>query len=276
VTNRVDNLTELQALLESDLSTLYGLVNTFGTPLTDGNIRAASGILRRWFGESLIGRLCNDLGLTPTFPVLDNAAALKTAALDPNIDYFLTAGVRLQDAPVMFIYNSSAPPPDRQLFSRPDAPYVLMSTGAFLDQRRVYFEGNFISTRDIITFTANKLGGVHFDGRRNERQAILQRAADFMTYGGPLNQINREPPGPLYMSIEPNGREILSGFHLEIIAAASSFVHLHMDGQQLVNFPPRRKRWISRLLGEKGPRSRCTDTEASSGGGTGTGASFTR
>ena len=228
-------LSELQCLLESDLWTLYKLVYTYGVPVAEGDIRAASAILRRWLCDGLIGQLCNELRVTATFPVLDNDAALTLASENSKIDYFLTAGVKVNGTPLMFVYNSSAPPEEHLQFLPPSV--TVKSSKGFLTQRRVYFEGSFFTCRDIILFTANKLGGVHHDIRRDERQTLMQRASEFMTFGGPPERAKRNPPGQFYFDVEPGGSEILSGFHLEIIAAASSFLNLHLNGQQLFLFP---------------------------------------
>ncbi|MCZ7912284.1 hypothetical protein O9X94_23405 [Agrobacterium leguminum] len=256
-------LTELQTLLVSDLSTLYKLVNAFGVPVAEGDIRAASVILRRWLSEGLIGRLCNDLRIVPSFPVLNNKKALAQAAEDSNINYFLSAGVRLCGAPVLFFHNSVAPVKERMGFETPIPQHIMVSTREFINQPRVYFEGEFFTCLEIITFTANKMGGVHHDSRRNERQSRMQRASEFMTFGGPLDRINRQPPGELYLNVEPNGQELLSGFHLEIIAAASSFVHIHLNGQQLMTIPEthRQKSWFSRTFGNRKPEFQVYETK---------------
>jgi hypothetical protein len=100
----------------------------------------------------------------------------------------------------------------------------------FLRQKRMYFEGDFYTCEDIIKYVANKLGGAHLDFSREKLHGI-ERAAAYMTYGGPKLA---SPPSPMYMILEPDSKEILSGAHLEIIAAAASLVTVRLNGKPLM------------------------------------------
>lgn len=221
----------LKATLESDLSTLFRLTFVKG-PATDGDIRMASVILRKWLVEGLLGRLCNALGLVPTFPVYDNAPAIAAIAADPSINYYLTGGVRFIGQPVFGIYHSTASIPSASSHAFYPVGPTLMTASKMLKQRRLFYAGQWFSCKDAIAYTANKLGGAHLDFRRD---APIEAAANFMTFGGPLGRIGREPPGELYLTVEPNGREILTGFHIEVIAAAASFSQIHMNGEALID-----------------------------------------
>ena len=230
-------------LLEGDIRTLFKLVVTHRTPVTEGDIRAASAILRRWLCERIIDRLCHEAGATPTFAVLDNLQIINAVAAEPAVNYFLTGGVRFNGVPIRGIFHSAEAPSDRLSLAIAGARRVLVNTSTFLNQKRVVFEGSYFTCEDIIKFTANKLGGVHLDFKREDRKEIMSRAADYMTFGGPLDRINREPPGEIYQVLEPKGTEVLSGFHLEILAAAASFLSLHLDGQPFVEFKTKRNTW---------------------------------
>ncbi|MGO4386745.1 hypothetical protein AB4Y85_04355 [Microvirga sp. 2YAF29] len=234
---------ECLKLLESDLHTLSRLVITHRTPVTEGDIRAASAILRRWSNEGLIGQLCNELGVTPSFPVLDNQAIIDALPEEPSVTFFLTGGVNFNGTPIMAIYHSAKSVGNGPILLVDTMITRLMNTGKFLRQKRVLFEGGYFTCEDIITFTANKLGGVHLDFDRNPRQAQMERAAEYMTFGGPPSKIATEPPGEIYLVVEPDSTEILSGFHVEIIAAAASLLSIHFDGKPLVDFTIRRSLW---------------------------------
>jgi hypothetical protein len=52
-----------------------------------------------------------------------------------------------------------------------------------------------------------------------------------------------QPPSELYLALESKGSEILSGLHIEIIAAAASFVHLHLDGEPVVLWNESKSLW---------------------------------
>jgi hypothetical protein len=91
--------------------------------------------------------------------------------------------------------------------------------------------------------TANKLGGVHIDFRRqgdqkyaklNEKYAKLDEAASYMRFGGPLAP-GQPQPSELYFVLEPKGVEVLSGAHIEIIAAAASLLQVHFDGRPVMD-----------------------------------------
>lgn len=118
----VDDLQQLQALLEEDISTLHRLVFTSGQAPTNGDIRAACAILRRWLVEDKLSLLCAALGIRPTLPVFDNAAHIEAVANDPSVTYFATGGVRFGGEPLFCFYHSEADPDEPPPFpeSSPD------------------------------------------------------------------------------------------------------------------------------------------------------------
>ncbi len=222
-------------LLDGDVHTLAKLTITHRKALTDGDIRAASAILRRWICEGMIGRLCNDAGIEVSFPILDNSQVFEALATARDVNYFLTGGVMFNGVPLMGFYNSTAPPGDGPSIPIGQFPEAFLSFGRFKRQKRVWFEGEAFSCEQIITFVANKLGGVHYDGRRDTQQQQMERAAQFITFGGPPDRLARQPPGKMHFVVEPESGEALSGFHVEIIAAAASFIGMHIDGKPLIN-----------------------------------------
>lgn len=236
--------------LEGDLRTLFKLVVTHNKPVTDGDVRAASAILRRWLSEGQIGRLCHAIGVSPTFPVFDNASIITAIKDAPDVRYYLTGGVRFNGRPVTHVYASDLPASGKPSLPLGPMPYVLVKTKKFLEQKRVFYDGAYLSCEEIIRFTANKLGGVHLDFVRDERQQLLQSAAQYMTFGGPLERIVRGNVGEMHLALEPEGEEALSGLHIEVMAAASSFLNIHLDGKQLLEFSVKPSIWsrISRRL----------------------------
>ena len=223
--------------------TLFKLVFAHNKPIAAGDIRAASGILRRWLCEGEIGRLCRALGANPTFPVLDNSSVIAAISNVPDVRYYLTGGVKFNGSPVMHIYSSDLAASTSPSLPLGPMPRTLVKTKKFLEQKRVFFEGEFYTCEDIIRFTANKLGGVHLDFHRDERGERIQRAADYLTYGGPPDQIIRGTHGTIHLALEPQSEEALSGFHVEIIAAATSFLNIQMDGKPLVVFKSKSTLW---------------------------------
>jgi hypothetical protein len=246
-----EEVREVYRQLESDLTTLFKLVFTFRKPVSEGDIRIASVILRKWLIDGLLGRLCNATGIEATIPALDNSVALAALANHPAIDYFLTAGIRFNGVPVSGIYNSGDPfqgkpqiPVDRMLDRE-------MKVSEFLAQKRLYFEGALFSCADIIKFTANKLGGAHFDTRREPHHEQLDRASQYMKYGGPHPSPEWDPGSQIYMVLEPDSKEVLSGLHIEIVAAATSFIQIRFGGNPIMKLTTKTslRTRLRRLLG---------------------------
>lgn len=231
-------------LFASDLTTLLKLIITYGRPCTEGDVRVASAILRRWLVEGMLGRLCHASGVQATMLVMDNAQLLDAIPDDGSIVYFMTGGVMFNGRPVMALFEQSTRHGPRPILPIGAGllPQIAMSPSRMMQQRRIYHDGVYYRCDEIIKFMANRLGGVHLDFRRDEKLQRVEQAANYMSFGGPLLQMDRPPPGELYYDVEPNAREILGAFHIEIIAAAASLLSVHIDGQPLVDFAVVRKK----------------------------------
>ncbi|MER8638750.1 hypothetical protein [Mesorhizobium sp. M1365] len=229
-----EEISRLQRSFLQDIEALARMVYTYRTPVAEADIRLASSILRKWLVDGgLLGRICHAGQQRPTFRVLDNDEWLTTLRTDPGLTYALTGGALFNGRAFKMYYHSTTPEP-LELVRKLDLPgYKTVSLSAFINQNRIIFKGQNIILSEIITFAANKLGGVHYDANRNERQRLLEEASNHMTFGGPLDRIGVKPPGTLYVCLEPEGDQILSGFHVEIIAAASSLIQMELDGQPL-------------------------------------------
>jgi hypothetical protein len=225
---------EVYRQLQSDLAALFKLVHAHRKPISEGDIRLASVVLRKWLIDGLLGGLCNTARVEATVPVLDNSVPLAALLREPSINYFLTGGVRFNGVPIRGIYNSALPPEGRPLLPVEVMPDKELKASAFLAQQRLFFEGTFYSCEDIIKFTAHKLGGAHFDTKRNPSLEKLDRASQYMKYGGPQPSPDWEPDSEIYMVLEPNSNEVLSGSHIEIIAAAASFIQIKLDGKPIM------------------------------------------
>lgn len=221
---------EYERHLESDLRTLFCLVFTLGEPVSEGDVRIASVILRKWFIEGHLGRYSRSAKLEPRFLALDNSKVLATLPRRKSVDYFLTGGVKFSGVPVMGIYNAR-----RRFKHKPFLPVEQMQDkefrlGKFLDQRRVYFKGDFFTTEQIIKFTCNKLGGAHYDFHRPNMYRKMEAASEYMTFGG-LPTGDESFIGEFHIQLEPESSEVLSAFHIEIIAAATSFIQIRFNGE---------------------------------------------
>lgn len=220
--------------LEGDLRALFKLVFTHKKPVAESDLLLASVILRKWLLQGLLGRLCNTARIEASVYVLDNSAALAELQNQPSINYFLTGGVKFNGAPFSGTYKSSLPYEGKHLIPVATMPERELKISEFLAQKRLFFEGTYFSCEDIIKFTANKAGGAHFDKRMDPHFEKLARAAQYMKYGGPEPSARWDPGCEIYMVLEPNSTEILSALHVEIIAAATSFVQLHFNDTPLL------------------------------------------
>jgi hypothetical protein len=222
---------ECMRVLESDLRTLRRLIITHRKPVAEGDIRAASVILRKWIVEDLLGHVCNIAQVKPTVVALDTEEVCKALVGHPLIDYFLAGGVACNGHPVVGLYHAKGRstgspliPVDKMMRDKD------LSLGEFRKQKRLYFNGTFFSCENIIKYMANKLGGAHLSFSRAGTFEKLERAAAYLTYGGPPVPKGEQPPTPVYLVLEPDSTEVLTGLHIEIVAAAASLIRLKIDG----------------------------------------------
>src|SRR5262249_32001821 len=82
-----DELREYHRMLKSDLDTLFRLVFTYRKPVSEGDIRLASVILRKWLVEGQLGQFCNAARAKATFWALDNEQVCKALPATPQINY---------------------------------------------------------------------------------------------------------------------------------------------------------------------------------------------
>ena len=132
--------------------------------------------------------------------------------------------------------------------------------GDFLRQRRLFFEGSYFTCEDIIKYTANKLGGAHYDLNRSGHWAKLDEAASYMKFGGP-QPWDHQPPSHIYLCLEPESAEVLSGLHIEVIAAATSLIHVHLSDVPVMQLQRRKswRAWLREKLGKTKARYRTYD-----------------
>jgi hypothetical protein len=237
--------------LEGDLTTLFKLVFSHRKPITESDARLASAILRKWLIEGLLGRLGHALKAKITVPAIDNSIALAAVSEQPNIRYFLTGGVKFDGVPIKGIGYSTAPFAGNPLIPPHSMPEVWFKLGSFIEQKRLFFDGTYFTCGEIVKFTANKLGGVHADFKLEGRNELLRQAANFMTFGGPLPE-GAETQSEIYMVVEPTGVEALSGLHIEIIAAATSLIHMCINDVPVMrlnvkkSFKTRLRNWFGK------------------------------
>lgn len=255
-----EQLKETYRLLEGDLTTLFKLVFTHRVVVAESDVRLASVILRKWLVDGLLGQLCHAGGWTPTLLALDNSAALAALLNQPSINYYLTAGVRFNGVPVMGVYNSSLPSTGAPLVPWKDIVEREFKLGEFLRQKRLFFDGSYFTCEEIIKYTANKLGGAHYDFDRSGQLAKLDEAASYMKFGGPQPYAH-PPPSHIYLCLEPEGSEVLSDLHIEIIAAATSLIQLRLSGTPVMKLHAKKswRTWVKEKFGQSKSRYKIYD-----------------
>ena len=246
-----EQVEEWRRLLQNDLQTLFRLVVRQDEPLDEGSVRACTPILRRWLIEGLLHKLCRGLEAKAKLPALNNEQVLSSLMAAPEVSYFLTGGVKFNGSTVAGVYVS-----DKPYSGRPPIPintmhFEMMRVKDFIQQKRLYYRGEFFSCGEIIKFVANKLGGVHHDDTRDPRQVLMAQAAEAVTFGGPTEYPMSRKFGQTHLVVEPKAIEPLNGLHVEVIAAAASLLCVEFNGQPLLQFEVKRdlRSRISDFLG---------------------------
>ncbi len=220
---------ELARVFEADLDELLGLCFPHNKPVAEAKIRQMATILRRWLVDGDLQLLLNPLKASACFHVQDTSAVVAYTARSGAFRYLLTAQVKMDGRPVRFIYDSPLEFEEVDRSGMRDK-HVGLNLKKFLAQPRMFHDGHWFSTGQIIRFVANKLGGNHLDFNRGGEWERLDRANDYFKYGGPL--LDAVPGNAeIYLQFEPESREIIGGAHVEIIAAAASFLQMEIGGK---------------------------------------------
>lgn len=229
---------EMLRLLEADIRELVPLVFSQNKPISEGKIRLIAVILRRWLVDGDLKKLVAPLRVSPLFEVQATSQAVSYLKRQPRFDYLLTAGLMMNNKHIRFISDTSLKPDavDRSFAFEGS---VTLNLKKFLAQPRLYFAGKWFTTSQILRFVANKLGANHIDFDRQGEYAEIDEAHRYFKFGGPV--LDEAPAGSeVYLLLEPDSNEIISGLHLEVIAAGASFVNMTIDGKPLVELISKR------------------------------------
>jgi hypothetical protein len=237
---------KLARLFDEDLHTMLDLLSR-PDPLPPHHVRAiASGILRKWFIDAWISKLARATGVTVTFPVLDNSAAVQSINSSDTIDFFVTGGVRLNGKFTWGIYASSEPFSGRPSIDLTKPSYIDLKHAKFLAQPRVFFGGQWFSTGDIIKFVSNKGGGIHIDlDPRDPKHGALEEANNFLKLGNPhysdkhemIDRGSDESEELLIVLPQEEGFEWTS-CDVELLSAAQSLINMRVDGEPYLPLTP--------------------------------------
>ncbi len=223
---------ELTNLFEDDVRSLIELTFPNG-PVQNRHIRQASVIVRRWLCDNELRRITNQIRVPVTFPMLNDTSLFERAIDDPDIDYYLSAGVRFDGTPIWMLYHSNADKPPNWIHELSSQRIELVKRSKMMNRRVLHFQGEDFSMERILRFACNKLGGAHLDPSREKQEEILESAARYVTFGPPESNIETGEAGEIHLPLEPTGSEALSGIGVTIIVAASMLVNIHFDGNPL-------------------------------------------
>jgi hypothetical protein len=222
---------ELARLLLADIRALVPLVFPHNRPVSEAHIRLMAVTMQRWLVDGDLQKLLAPLRQSALFEVQGNSQAQAYAAKSNAFRYYLTAGVKANGRPVSHVYESpfSVTAVDKHFVREGRTRLTLKK---FLAQPRLLHDGHWFNTGQILRFVANKLGGNHLDFDRSGQWARLDAANVFLRYGGPA--LAGPPEGSeIYLILEPHSGEVIGGVHLEVVAAAASFVQMEIGGKQL-------------------------------------------
>ncbi len=223
---------KLMKLFDEDVRSLIELTYPNG-PVQYRHVRQASVIVRRWLCDNELRRITDQIQVPVTFPMLKDTSIFEKIRDDPDIDYYLSAGVKFDGKPIWALYHSHADEPPNWVHELSSQRIELVKLSKLMKRPVLHFNGEDFSMERTLRFACNKLGGAHFDPSRDEQEEKLDLAARYVTFGPPENSLEPGEAGEIHLPLEPKGSEVLSGIAVVIIVAASMMVNIHFDGQPL-------------------------------------------
>lgn len=226
--NDIGNLVELKRLLEDDVQSLLELTYP-KSPVKERHIRQASVIVRRWLCDGELVKLAQGLGVIPKVPILNDDEIFKIVSKDLTIDYYFSGGVKFNGRPIQCVYRSIAQSPPPWVKKIYGVEFHEVNIGKAMSKRVLHFDNTNFSLDEVVRFACNKLGGAHFNTLRNERDAKLERAARFLTFGPPEASLPPGRAGTIHLELEGIGEEVLNAVSTSVIVASTLLVNVRFD-----------------------------------------------
>lgn len=193
----------------------------------------------------MLNRLAFESAVKFELPAYDTTEVFLALPNYPEINFFLAGGIHLGGEPVRSIYASRLPYSGKSPIPA-ETSIALYTPGKYLGSKRISFEGHSFSAEQIISFVANKHGGVHLDSVREKQwQGHLERAASYMTFGNPNNEKKTgvvelgDVGGPCMIVIPKEKGNLWSCLEIEMLSAAQALLNVHINGQPLVVWKPK-------------------------------------
>jgi hypothetical protein len=184
-----------------------------------------STILRRHLVEQEIHSVNLHLKLAISILATDLRPIATANKLAP-LSYFQAAGAEVYGLQwAALSANPGSRPRDFVGFS--PSNLTELKTHQFLQQAVIYFEGKHCTRADIVKFVANKVGGAHFDHRREDEFKLLDAARDMVLIGIDENDaavLSFTPTGGTRASLSRRLRVSLDPVFLELLSTAQFYV----------------------------------------------------
>jgi len=228
---------------EEDLAALDSLLRR-PDPLPPSHVRiTASAVLRKWFLDGHLNRLGKSLGVKFSFPVLDTSSIVDAIAGDRSIRFFLAGGVLMNGLPIRGYYVSDVPYDGQVRLPINSMKMIDVRSSHFLKSHRIYHEGCWFDTADIMRFAANKAGGVHLDFRREQDwQHRIEAASEYFVLGNPDKLQDRKvqiiepysPQNQILLLLPKEVGHLWTCLDVELLAAAQSLINIRCNDEPLV------------------------------------------
>lgn len=213
-------------------------------PLPPSHVRiVAAGIVRKWLLDNKVSELAREVGCDFTLPVLDTSQIESKITAGASVRFFMAGGVVLNGSPIRGCYVSDEPFRGEVLIPVDTLTHVDVHLGKFLSAKRVFHEGHWFTTEQIIRFMANKAGGVHFDRSRTQPwQDNLERASAYFTVGNPNNLSSMgivessDPPSQVHLVLPLEIGHTWTCLDIELLAVAQSLVNIRCNSVPLINW----------------------------------------
>ncbi len=163
-------MTGVPSLLQTVVADLRRLESSWnGDSIDETILRQESGILRRLLVDGTLRRLIKQVNhREPQIEAVDLMALI--GGVDRRLVAFASAGGGTYNNMTVegtYIYRAAMTPEQiKQRYERSN-PTRFIGLGKYLDNPCLLIEGTSIKRSQLIQYFANKLGGVHFDERRN-------------------------------------------------------------------------------------------------------------
>lgn len=193
----------------------------------------AGGLTRKWLVERNLARIFQGSKAVIELPALDTEAHRRIIDADGRFDYYTAGGPGIGNIQLNSIYAHRDDLPENSGGRLPHTFYRQYRLGSFLDRPCSYFDSNWFYNRDIIKYVANKMGGVHYDTKREKVLfEKMDRAAKALRIGGRAPS-DFEPGEEVFIQLPIDMMDNWSFWHVEIISIADALLRFKINAESV-------------------------------------------